>query len=339
MRTPYCLVFFLSLQLLACKKPSTEKTTPSSTQQAMMTFMDRNHDTYEAYTAVEKASFIEENIRYSAYADQLPDLDDGLLSNLKVLWDIMTVSFVKKAFTNDGDFFEKGRTKAFHRYGSTVFLKFVTDPQHRHPYTGLFASGDPYCIGRFSFAVAPTADNTIPGMALKFFIDHGPSLNIMAMNSLDGQTSHNLFEKTFTNMVSDPTTFILKRAVPVFAQALLDIHDENTDPNRLTTDHLARMQEDGTPVHQDKAPYRLIFEPTTEAQHIMTNPSIATDFRKNLQGKGKGVTLYKVYGTDKTATGETDKVWIGDLIATSNFAASEFADKGLFFKHFMQTAN
>ncbi len=327
----------------------------------------RDNPTYEYFTAQLKSSYIQHNIEETKYTEQnLPRLGRNiLLLGYDYYQKIMKVDHVKKAFTNEGDFFEAGRQKVFHNKGVTVFFKFVPASTKDHSYTGIFDTGAPYGIARFSLAVAPAdkeivvdgnkkkVKNYLPGVAVKFFIDEKPSLNIMAMFGLDGQESFNVFENSFSNIVEPiPQDPYLKDAVPVFTKALREIGDVHGQPHRLTVDHLAKQHADGSTLETYKAPFRITFEPTEDAKRFM--PTVHPDFRVSLirvpDSQVIGKTIYKVYGSDAQDEEHDEKnqtpgahpkyldgakpKYLGEIVATSAFFASQFGDEGLFFKHF-----
>lgn len=67
------------------------------------------------------------------------------------------------------------------RQGRVAQIRFVPSPSN---YTGLFSSGDEFAIIRLSLAKAPTADNIVPAIAMKYFRDGVESANWMSMYSL-----------------------------------------------------------------------------------------------------------------------------------------------------------
>jgi hypothetical protein len=95
-----------------------------------------------------------------------------------------------------------------HSVGSVANVKFVAKPNNG--FTGILGEGGNYGIIRFSVAKAydsskSTAegayDNFAPGLGLKFLRNGVPSANLVAMFSVDGQKSWNIFANDFTTFI------------------------------------------------------------------------------------------------------------------------------------------
>lgn len=68
------------------------------------------------------------------------------------------------------------------------------------------------------------------GMALKVLIDGGqPSHNFVAMNSREGQTSRNYFDKAFSNILPPPTTAATIALTGSFAIAITTLSFKAAD--------------------------------------------------------------------------------------------------------------
>jgi hypothetical protein len=76
-------------------------------------------------------------------------------------------------------------------------------------------------------------------------------------------------------------------------------------------------------------PYAIVFVPTKSLRDLCDLRD-ELDFRKQLEGKGHGMTLFDVYAKGSP---EGKLSAIGTIQARSNFIASAFGDKALFFKH------
>src|SRR5260370_2213726 len=108
-------------------------------------------------------------------------------------------------------------------------------------------------------------------------------------------------------------------------------------------DNLAEVRTNGDREKNVVAPYRLIFEPTSQAR-AASNPEI--DFRDDLAQIPQGTVLYECFALDKTEedqfnlAGETSMEVlltrarkIGRISTESEFIASAYGDYRLFFKH------
>lgn len=115
-----------------------------------------------------------------------------------------------------GDTFENTpegvRGKYIHTVGNTASFKYTVFPNNER-YTGIFESGADHGILRISSATQPdftktTAaeayNNFIPGMGIKFLRSKVHAGTMVAMHSVDGDKSWNMFRYDFTNHVQDP---------------------------------------------------------------------------------------------------------------------------------------
>lgn len=263
--------------------------------------------------------------------DQIPPYaDHGKLAQARLL----IPCHDEKAFTHASDLMIPGRKKLIHSSGSVIKLEWVAAEGHN--YTGLFETGSKEILARFSMAKAQEQANIIPGFALKYLIDGHKSRNIMAMYLLQGQDNPSFFDNTFTTSVPVPTKIPLanKGLKWAFEKALKNLKSKGS-ATHLTTVHLAAITPDGRELTKDevRAPWRLQFTPTSESRKLTWNASFQDDFRKIVEGKGEGITLYEIYADEKSEDGTITTQWIGSLKATSHFVASKFGDEMLHFQH------
>jgi hypothetical protein len=248
---------------------------------------------------------------------------------------------------SDDDEISDGRKKVIHTFGAVAKIEFIADSNSSHPYTGLFKSGAHFGLARLSLAVRPISPviNYTPGMALKFLIDgqQNPSLNMVAMNSLDGQTdSYNFFAHPFSNVLPSPAGIAQKEGEKIFHCALMEMH-KNSDPKNQPVDHLATMDEQGNKedVKAQRYPARLWFVPTPEASKYFAKATAQDDHRELLGHIDPATVLYQVYG-DEFAEGKTqssDSVHLGVIRTASYFVASEYSDQTLHFQHHTKPAD
>jgi hypothetical protein len=236
-----------------------------------------------------------------------------------------TFEYVGDDMPKQGPFNLETRKKLIHTVGPIAKVEFVSTGNH--PYTGLF-TGASYGYLRFSLAVKPdpTAERGFtPGIGIKWLRDGLPSTNAMAMYSLLGQKSFNFFEHDLTNHVPDlgpgaslPQKLLEKK----FATA-------SAWPTMVGIAEWARFTQDGKPVANVNAPYRLVFHPTTAIHYQFPNQTSLT-LGQQLSVLKKGTTVYELYAVDRPFG---TPVKIGVVNLKTSPTSSHFGDRGLFFEH------
>lgn len=283
----------------------------------------------EKLTAQQKSDELWQKIVQTKY-DALPKFQGvGFSDTLNLL----SSDYVAKAFSHHGDQMIEGRPKLIHTLGIVARVEWISLKDF-HPFTGLFASGAKYGFVRFSLAKPPSQTHCVPGMGLKLFVDNHQSRNLMAMYSLDEQEGHHIFANPLSNVLEEPafslTSYLLKRS---FSKALKKLGDHHGSPLILRTNHMAEIAENGEMITAIKAPYRLLFVPTKQAQDLMTDKGLEEGFREQLAGKGNNAILYTILASSLEDGQESTVYPIGYLRTTSDFVASQYADEQLFFKH------
>lgn len=273
---------------------------------------------YEALSAADKSRYLwEERILPSEYYFY-PDL------NLAGGWNALTGALgsffdLNTSFDRVSDEMPPGRKKFIHPYGSVALVEFRGNPNS--PYTGLFREKATPGLVRVSLAGPPMAIGYTPGMAVKLFVDGGPSVNTHVMNSLDGQGSNrNFFEYPFSNIIQEPEGLILKILAGWFGLFV-------DDPFRVSLDHFAATDRRGRSVDVPVAPYQIFLVP---GENVGFDPNTSIDMRDEFAEIEPGTVLYEVYARDEF---DNRAMFIGELVTTSRFVASEWGDKGLFFQH------
>ncbi len=277
-------------------------------------------------SAKDQADDVWSEIIDSPYAF-LPDFEAAALSeNIKIL----CPHFNNQAFIHKGTTLAKDHPKLLHKLGTSVRVAFRASPQSI--FSGLFRSGAEYGILRLSLALPAKNGIIVPGFGLKFFVDDEEPLDILAMPSLKGQSEANLFARPYATMIEPPHWSEVGASIVnfSFSRGLKQAGFINGSTTALSTDHCASIQQDGIKIAQVTAPYKLIFQPTIEAQHLLDGIEQGQNFRELLQDKGSDIVLFKVWGT---ISPEGQEFFIGDIYTTSTFTSSAFADRELFFKH------
>ena len=285
-----------------------------------------------ARSACQKADAMWNDKILSSRYEQLPALTSPGIFDLLTL---VTGSFSAKALTTQGDELEPGRRKLIHAFGAEARLRLVISPGAAGGYSGIFASGAPCVIGRFSLAGKPSADSSIPGLALKIFIDGDqPSLNLHLMHSVDDQAGHNYFARTFSNILP-PANALAKRVLSAgFERSAVQFGAKDSNPGRLTLEHLATAQADGRRITSPNTPHQLLFQPTAQARALMQGAGARDDFRLKLAGLPVGQAVYDIY---MLAAGDaTDNaIPLGQLVLAAPVVSSRYGDERLYFQHNM----
>jgi hypothetical protein len=302
-------------------------------QSATQIPMARPSDTVMASrTACQKADAMwNEKIVPSRYEQLYALSSPGIL-------DLLTLApsgFSVKALTGEGDELEPGRRKLIHSFGAEARLRLVISPGFVGPYTGIFQSGSPCVIGRFSMASKPTADAAIPGLALKIFIDGDqPSVNLHLMHSVDSQPGRNFFAQTFSNILPPAEAFSTRVLSSFFERSAVRFGARDPSPGRLTLEHVASMQSDGHRIGAPKTPHQLLFKPTAQARALFDDTNVADDFRLRLAKLPAGQVLYDIYTLGEHEPADRAQL-LGQLVLAQPVVSSRYGDETLYFQHNM----
>ncbi|OWA54098.1 hypothetical protein BV898_18516 [Hypsibius exemplaris] len=280
---------------------------------------------YQSLSAIRKQDILWSKISASPYRmTNLPTAVPGFFAMAHLL----QPNFDKVSFTEASDEMPDGRTKLIHVHGSTAKVELIIF--NNSTYTGIFKSGG---IGFARLSLAKEDyENFSPGMALKILIDGQRSQNLQVMWSVDGQgTNKNFFHNRFSNIIPPPTSFALKVLGKAFDKAIDRLPGSSQDrpegKNNLPLYEQASVTRDGQSVDRVVAPYQVDFIPNPAAGW---DPANTQDVRVNLNAIPQGTVLYTVAA--KRSPTATEEV-IGQLVTTSDFVASDYEDRILFFQH------
>jgi hypothetical protein len=295
---------------------------PTKTQAFGVSATDHSQDdfntrAYQAQSRNEKRAKLWDAIEANQWGELPPLNGSGWASLLTNLQAALTL---KPTMDYSSDVLPEGRIKFIHTYGVAGPVTFI--PAADTPYTGLFAE-ESVGLARLSVAADPNVVSFTPGMGLKFLIDGQPSLNVLAMPSLDGQGDNpDFFAYSFTTHIAEPQNPLLKILGWWFSLT-------EKEPSKLPVDLLASVTPSGKSVAKPLSPTVLEFEPAASLRETYS-PDRAVDYRIPLQNIKPG-TLFKVYG--KRSLEASDRNYMGELRLDASLVASEFADKKLFFRH------
>jgi len=271
---------------------------------------------YIALTAAEKYNLLWENIIMDTESVSWPDDPSGLFS------EDMCLSLHQEGDKMPVDSSGNTRTKFIHTVGSVGTVEFISSGDH--PYTGLF-TGAKHGLMRVSLGEEPDRSrlNTIPGMGLKFLRDGREAGGLVAMVSVVGQESWNIFKNDWSNHLPPLPAAALDGAL-LFATATPLIQ-------YVGLSDMARFDEDGWETPQPTFPFKLVFKPNPEIQNFPDE--FHGPFTDVLATIPKGILLFKVYAWDAPSElGGTEQL-IGEIMLRKPFTTSRWGDEKLFFRH------
>ncbi|KTC71534.1 hypothetical protein Lbir_1686 [Legionella birminghamensis] len=272
-------------------------------------------DNYQSLSAEEKQSLLWSEVTQSHKLDPLPKLTENSFKQLLIT--IKGFFNLKPSFDHEADELPQGRAKILHSNGSVGRITFLA--RNDHPFTGIYKTGA-VGIARLSLAMPSSDTSFVPGMAVKFLIDNRPSVNIHAINSLEGQGADwNFFAMDFSNKIEHPSGKILRAIELIFEWT----HDP---ANELGLWRLAAWNRDGQPAGIPIYPERIYFKPASNVQNLIAADS-RDDFRSSLLLVSVG-PLYELYGLY-----HGNEYHIGTIMLESELLASQYGDNYLFFQH------
>lgn len=315
---------------------------------------------YEYLSAAERLDYHWQWVQCTEYGQ------NGVGERPTELWDRAVDQFqALRAAFGLGEVFDvttderEDRSKLFHPYGNVAVAEIVAaDPDEscHVPYTGLFgqenfdahvnAEGERTLpvLARLSWGAAPGTPGFyyIPGVALKFFVDGGDSVNVHLISDLNGDPSEpNFFGQSISN--------VLPRGDGVFGFVANQLCMFADNPNHLRLDHTARVMSDGTevPIATALAPHQLVFEPTDAIYAFYQEHGESDDpgpggkdgyrdMRLTVGEIPAGTVLYEIYAYgDPYACREH----LGSLRTTTPLVSSQWGDYRLFFQHSREAQN
>lgn len=263
---------------------------------------------------------------------QLPPLTSpGIIGSIK----LMTPDFSVKALTVHGDELEPGRTKLIHAFGAEARMRLVVNQHTIGRNTGFFSTGTDCAIARFSLAKKPDSETSIPGFALKIFVSGDrSSVNLLMMHSVDEQQGHNYFAQNFTNILPPAVALSKRLLAHGFKRSAVVFGARDTNPGRLTLEHLASSLPTGEQAATPNVPHQLILKPTVHARALMANSSATDDFRVQLTRLSVGQAIYDVY-TLMEGEPSANALLLGQLILATPIVSSRYGNERLYFQHNM----
>jgi hypothetical protein len=234
----------------------------------------------------------------------------------------------------ESDELPNGRIKYIHSVGTVAQVKFVSSGDHE--YTGIFKGADAGIV-RLSSALdqdpkakyqgpQTTGKSLAPGFGLKFLRDGIKSCNLVAMYSVDGQSSHNFFSNIHTNQIGNPIGI----PVQVLAQKFATAKSSDGWVGKVGLSDFGSAGQDGKTVPDPKFPFYLEFVPTSEVSSLFPDEYSGTYFADQLARLKSGTKLWEVRAFEKPGA---SPLTIGSLVMTSDMFKSQWGDEHLFFQH------
>lgn len=292
---------------------------------SLLTFSNLSFGFDENQSAKGQADSLWELIEQTKY-ESLPAL---AAPTVRESLTVLQPSFNSRVFVGDHVVMPEGRKKIIHSSGAVIRVKYVVS---RRSFSGIFMSGAPEGLLRLSLAKPPEAQGYIPGFGLMLFVDNHSPITMLAMPSLNPQKEANLLVRDYLTAVPTPTwTFSGWLLSTFFNKGIELLGYDSHDARALSTADFVKIQANGTvEKNPTREPYALIFSPAKDASKLLNGISNADDFRSLLSSSGNGRVLFHVYAKMYQ---DSMPEHIGQIIATSDFVVSDFADKKLRFKH------
>lgn len=276
---------------------------------------------YAAMSADDKRAALALGIKSSKYAE-LPKLKNTVWSKGALALNlVVNEGFLRPSISAETDLTAPRREKIIHKWGVAGLVSFEPDADAH--LTGLL-SKPTHALIRLSAASDP-AEGFIPALALKFFVDGRPSVNLILgseTTGLDGQRANwNFFAGGMSNRVSAPTNPQAKFLIKVASKV-------SSDPLRTDLESLFKHKVDGKLESRPQNPDELVLEPTA-AIAKRTPADSRDDFRMTLASIPVATPLYDVYVRD---TKGAPKRHVARLTTSTPLVASHLGDR-IFFKH------
>jgi hypothetical protein len=154
------------------------------------------------------------------------------------------------------------------------------------------------------------------------------------MHSVDAQVGHNYFAQDFSNILQPAVAFPKRLLESGFKRAAVLFGAKDTNPGRLTLEHLAGTLPNGERIATPKVPHQLIFKPTAYARALMTDATATDDFRVKLAEFLVGQAIYDIY-TLREGAPAGDAKFLGQLVLATPVVSSRYGDEMLYFQHNM----
>ncbi|MFN7454478.1 MAG: FAD-dependent oxidoreductase [Pseudobdellovibrionaceae bacterium] len=275
---------------------------------------------YSKLTGPQKLQWLWRQVEASKYR-KLPTYENFGDNSIEDLLGFLP-SQILGAFTNNSDVLVRGRQKIIHKMGSTALVQFQPASNKYTAFKGII---------RLSNAINPE-QAVYPSFSLKIPLDlHVRSINLNIGKSFDGQMIRNNFmgEKDYNFFRHDPV-YPFSNELPNVAHSAGGklfkwiFEQAHPHPNYVPISDLSKVMNNNY-----QAPRRLVFVAPKEIRSLMS-AHVNEDVRRVFERIPSGSVLFQVYESN----GLSDKgTFIGELVTVTEFVASEFGDRRLYFRH------
>lgn len=283
---------------------------------------------YETWTAAAKYAYWNDTLTVEANNAKAGQKSGDFPSLLGKLQFLITDDF-SPTFEWFRDDLPYTHTKRIRSVGGVGLVKWhpSTEP---HPYTGYFATGTPYALIRLSYTSPNDESGTTPGLSLKIFRDGIPSSNMLAMESLGGQSSGNFFEFGFSNHLAPAKSPLLRYVSRRFSR--YSCPSTKTGLLEIATSTEAIQSAYATKPSVE-FPYRVIFRPNPDLTARFANYPPEESLFDTLTAIEVGTKMYDIYAVTGPDDGTEMQLHVGHLDLTKRIQPSLIGDRFLFFRH------
>ena len=291
-------------------------------------------DDYESWTAEDKFDFWDDALAEEAEENAEKSLSDrsgnfpGIIGKLQFL----TTDEFSPTFERFRDDLPYTHAKRIRSVGGVGLVTWHPSPDP-HPYTGLFETGTPYGLIRLSYTSENDESGTTPGLSLKLFRDGTPASNILAMESLAGQTSGNFFQYDFSNHLAPGTTPLLRYVDRRFSRYSCPSTRTGLSEVAFSTELINNPSPTADEYSNVEFPYRIIFRPNATLTQRYSSYAPEQSLFETLSTLEVGTKLYDMYAVTGPEDGTELEVHVGHLELTREIQPSVLGDKILFFRH------
>ena len=291
-------------------------------------------DDYESWTAQDKFFFWNDALEDEAEENASKSLSDrsgnfpGILGKLRFL----TTDDFSPTFERFRDDLPYTHAKRIRSIGGVGLVTWHPSPDP-HPYTGFFETGTSYALIRLSYTSENDESGTTPGLSLKLFRDGTPASNILAMESLAGQTSGNFFQFDFSNHLAPGTSRLLRYVDRRFSRYSCPSTRTGLSEVAFSTELINNPNPTADDYSNVNFPYRIIFRPNEALTERYASYAAERNLFDTLSTVEVGTKLYDMYAVTGPDDGSELEVHVGHLQLTRQLQPSVLGDKVLFFRH------
>jgi hypothetical protein len=295
---------------------------------------------YESWSAEEKYLFWDGTLEEEAIQNlsKSPAEKSGNFPSAIEKLLFLTVDNFSPTFERFRDDLPYTHAKRIRSVGAVGLVAWKPTPEPDfNPYTGFYATGTPYALIRLSYTSPNDESGTTPGLSLKLFRDGMPSSNLLAMESLEGQSSGNFFQFDFSNHLAPAKTPLLKYVGRRFSQYSCPTTRTGLSEAALSTETLANMNPALGSIQETvdsmEFPFRIIFRPNPALTQQFESYPPEGDLFAMLTVIPVATKLYDVYAVEGPGEDGEGEIHLGHLELTRALQPSVIGDKVLFFRH------